>query len=450
MALFFSEKSAKKSPKPTACLTLSIESLDYQGLGVAKHNGKTWFVQNALPGEQVEAKVVEEKRQFGQAQAVKFLRKSANRQTPFCTLYGKCGGCQMQHIPLALQRETKQATLIRRLQKLQAAPIVVEEMITGDDRAYRRRAKLSIAWQKNQLVMGFRQAQSDEIVSLSECAVLEPTLAALLPELQHLLLNWSKPKSLGHIELVAADNGVAVLLRHIGEIAQKDREMLMNFAKNAQIMLFVMCDKNAIEQWRGDAPFYEIDGLRLAFSIRDFIQVNRELNAKMVQTAVNWLDLHGSERVLDLFCGMGNFTLPIAKRAAKVVGVEGVAPMVSQAQENARSNGIYNAEFYQTDLDQPFIDQPWAAKPFDKVLLDPARNGAYFALDHLCNLAPERIVYASCNPATLVRDAEKLIARGYHIRQTAMIDMFPHTAHLESITLFVKKSSKLTACKEPL
>lgn len=438
MALFYSEKPAKKPQKPTALTRFSVQDLDYQGVGVAKVGGKTWFIENALPSETVEAKILEEKPRYGRAQAVKIVQKSANRQTPFCAVYDLCGGCQMQHIPLDLQRETKQKALFQRLQKLQATPISFQPMIVGNDKTYRRRAKLSIAIQKNQLVVGFRQANSQTITPIRQCDVLEPELAALLPELQALLQQWRAPKKLGHIELVRADNGVALLLRHLGEIGGEDRQNLQNFAEKHRLLLFVMSEKEQIEQWRGDAPFYEIDGLKLAFSIRDFIQVNAELNRKMVETALNWLELSGTERVLDLFCGMGNFTLPLAKKAAQVVGIEGVEPMVEQARQNATASGLKNVEFYQTDLDQPFATQPWAALPFDKVLLDPARNGALFCLDHLCALQPSRIVYVSCNPATLVRDAEKLIANGYRIQKAAMIDMFPHTGHLESVTLFVK------------
>ncbi|AGH37687.1 23S rRNA (uracil(1939)-C(5))-methyltransferase RlmD [Bibersteinia trehalosi] len=438
MALFYSDKLAKKSQKKTAYTQFQIQDLDYQGLGVAKLNGKTYFVENALPNEVVQAQVMEEKRQYGRAKAVKILQKSANRQTPFCPVYEQCGGCQMQHIPLEMQRQAKQQALFKRLQRLQSQAIDFQPMIAGNDQGYRRRAKLSIAWQHNALAVGFRQAESQQIIPISDCAVLEPALSALLPKLQRLLQSWHNPKKLGHLELVQADNGIALLLRHIGEISPQDQQNLLNFAENEQLMLFVMREKEQIEQWRGEQPYYEINGLKLAFSIRDFIQVNRELNRKMVETAINWLDLSGSERVLDLFCGMGNFTLPIAQKAQKVVGVEGVEPMVIQARANAETSGIKNAEFYQTDLDQPFIDQAWAKEPFDKVLLDPARNGALFCLDHLCDLNPSRIVYVSCNPATLVRDSEKLIANGYRIEKSAMIDMFPHTGHLESVTLFVK------------
>ncbi|MDO9947974.1 23S rRNA (uracil(1939)-C(5))-methyltransferase RlmD [Glaesserella parasuis] len=440
MALFYSDNSAKKSAKPTALQTFHIQSLDYQGFGVAKVNGKTWFIENALPNEKVEAKIIEDKRQYGRATAVRFLQKSADRQTPFCSIYSQCGGCQMQHIPLALQRETKQQTLFNRLQKLQAEPIRFEPMLVGQGTNYRRRVKLSMAVQKNTLVVGFRQANTREIIPLNHCDILEPELNTLLPKLQQLFASWKNKKQLGHIELVQADNGVALLLRHIGELHSQDSDKLQRFVEQEDLLLFVMTDKDQISQWRGEVPYYQINGLTLHFSIRDFIQINREMNKQMVNKAIVWLDLQSTDRVLDLFCGMGNFTLPIAPFVEEVVGIEGVEPMVAQAKQNAQTNQINNAKFYQTDLDKPFVDQPWAKAYFNKALLDPARNGAYFALDHLCELQPERIVYVSCNPATLVRDAEKLIAKGYRLSQSAMIDMFPHTAHLESISLFERRT----------
>lgn len=439
MALFYSDKFAKKATKSTARHQFHIQGLDYQGYGIAKLNGKTWFVENALPDEVAEARVSEEKRQYGKAQAVKILQKSTNRQQPSCPLYQQCGGCQMQHIALDLQRSAKQQALVQRLQKLQSSPITISPMITGEPSHYRRRAKLHLHWQNNQLALGFRQAQSQQIINVTACEVLEPELCALLPKLHQLLNRWKGKKQLGHIELVKADNGVALLLRHIGEVLAQDRHNLLEFAEAENLMLFVMLDKEQIEQWRGEQPYYQLNGLKLYFSIRDFIQVNAKLNEKMVEKALEWLELTSQDRILDLFCGMGNFTLPIAQYAQAVVGIEGVMPMVEQAKFNAKYNQLKNVMFYQTDLDQPFIDKAWAKEKFNKVLLDPARNGAYFALDHLCQLEPERIVYVSCNPATLVRDAEKLIAEGYQLQQCAMIDMFPHTGHLESISLFIKK-----------
>lgn len=438
MALFYSEKTAKKATRPSALQRFSIQDLDYQGLGVAKLNGKTWFIENALPDEVVDARILEEKRQYGLAQAVRFLQKSAKRQASNCVAYPQCGGCQMRHIPIELQRETKQNTLFRRLQKLQSETIDFQPMLASNPDHYRRRAKLSVMWEKSGLVIGFRQANSQTIIPLQQCEVLEPELSKLLPPIQQLFADWHQKKAVGHIELVRADNGVAMLLRHIGSLAETDKRNLLAFADHYQLMLFVMSDKERIEQWRGESPSYKIQGLTLSFSIRDFIQINADLNEKMVAQTQEWLALNERDRVLDLFCGMGNFTLPLAKSVARIVGVEGVDVMVEQARRNARLNHIDNAAFYQTDLAQPFIDQIWAAEKFNKVLLDPARQGALFALDHLCQLSPERIVYVSCNPATLVRDAEKLIRHGYRLEKCAMIDMFPHTAHLESVSLFVK------------
>lgn len=438
MAIFYSEKRSKKTAKPTPCSVMKIQSLDYQGLGVAKHQGKTWFIENALPNEEVEIRILDEKRQYGRGQAVRFLKKSPLRQTPSCEFYGKCGGCQMQHIPLDLQRETKQQALFQRLQKLQAKPIQFEPMIVGQDKGYRRRARLSISVQNQQVSIGFRQQNSQQIIPLAQCEVLAEPLSALLPALQNLLAEWQQKKRLGHIELVQADNTIALLLRHLGAVSEADRARLFAFARQHSLSLFVMCEEDRIEHWLGELPYYQIHGLKLAFSVRDFIQINGELNHKMVDRALQWLDLQPQDRVLDLFCGMGNFTLPIAQRAGYVVGVEGVAEMVEQARQNAATRGMINVNFYQTNLDEPFVDKAWAVEPFNKILLDPARNGAYFALDHLCELNPERIVYVSCNPATLVRDAQKLVEKGYFLNKAAMIDMFPHTGHLESISLFCK------------
>ncbi len=438
MALFYFDNNVKKTAKTTTLHHVRIQDLDYQGLGVAKLNGKTWFIENALPTEDVDARVQEEKRQYGRAQAVRFHRQSANRQIPSCAIYGQCGGCQMQHIPLTLQRETKQKALFQRLQKLQPAPIAFQPMIVGNDKGYRRRAKLSMALQKNKFVIGFRQADSQEIISLTQCDVLEPALSDLLPKLQNCLSAWKQKKNLGHLELVRADNGIALLLRHIGPVHPQDRDLLLNFAQTEQLMLFVMTDKQQIEQWLGEQPYYRLHGLTLHFSIRDFIQVNDELNQRMVDTAITWLEPDKQDRILDLFCGMGNFTLPLAPLVQRIVGIEGVEPMVEQARRNAELNAISNAEFYRANLDESFADQPWTTEHFNKVLLDPARNGAHFALDHLCRLSPDKILYVSCNPATLVRDAEKLIQAGYCLEKCAMIDMFPHTGHLESISLFTK------------
>ncbi|OOF37142.1 23S rRNA (uracil(1939)-C(5))-methyltransferase RlmD [Rodentibacter heidelbergensis] len=438
MALLYTQQ---KKSNPPQKISATIIELDYQGLGVAKINGKTWFIENALPQEKLEALVIEEKRQYGRAVAKKWLEKSPHRVLPPCPYYERCGGCQAQHIPIEMQREAKQSALFKRLVKLQQEPIDFQPMICGEPWQYRRRVRLSLKFtpKTKQIDMGFRQKNTHDLISVARCEVVEPAINHLLPKLTALLSDYSTPKQLGHIELVAADNGVAMLLRYMGNLAEIDRTLLIHFAKQENIMLFLQSDEG-IEQLYGEPPYYQFsDSMKFHFDIQDFIQVNRKLNEAMVQTALDWLALQPTDHVLDLFCGMGNFTLPLAKRVKSAVGIEGVADMAEKAKQNAARNQIKNIEFFQANLDQSFVGQIWANQPFNKILLDPPRSGAAFALTALSELKAEKILYVSCNPATLVRDAEILRGFGYKIEKSAVVDMFPHTGHLESITLFSTK-----------
>ncbi|MGC7560213.1 23S rRNA (uracil(1939)-C(5))-methyltransferase RlmD [Pasteurella sp. PK-2025] len=429
-----------KQKHATTRLRTEILDLDYQGLGVAKIQGKTWFIENALPQEIVEVQTIEEKRQYGRGIAQKILKASAQRQSPPCEVYHRCGGCQMQHLPIDLQRQTKQNALVKRLAKLQP-DVQVMPMITSDAWHYRRRVRLSM-WlnpKTKQLDIGFRQKHSQQIVNIQQCEVLEPQLNQLLPALTALFRQWSSPQKLGHLELVQADNGTAVLLRHLGSLAEIDRTLLLNFATKHQLMLFLQ-QEDAIVQIYGEPPYYQLEpGLTLQFDIRDFIQVNTTLNQKMVKTALDWLELTPQDHVLDLFCGMGNFTLPLSRFVNQVIGIEGVEEMVHKAKKNATLNQCHNVQFYQANLEQGFVDQPWAKNAFNKILLDPPRAGAAFALQALCDLQAQKILYVSCHPATLVRDTEILVQAGYALKKVAMIDMFPQTGHLESISLFEKE-----------
>lgn len=443
MALLYQQKKRVKNPphfsKQASFFEAEILELDYQGLGVAKVKGKTWFVENALPNELVQAQILEDKRQYGKAVTRKILRPAKERLTPKCAYYEQCGGCQSQHIPIKMQREAKQQSLFQRLYKLQPKGITLMPMISGDEWQYRRRIRLSLVWAvaDKTLKMGFRRKQSEQIIPIACCEVAVDEINALLPKLQKLLSQFSQPQNLGHIELVVADNGVAMLLRYRQDLKENDRTLLKNFAEKLNINLFLQDDKQ-IFQLRGETPYYCIGDLRLQFDIRDFIQVNAELNLQMVATALDWLELNKQDNVLDLFCGMGNFTLPLSRYVKSAVGIEGVLPMVEKAKANAARNGCQNVEFFRADLSQSFGDQPWAKEVFNKILLDPPRAGADFALNALCDLQAEKMLYVSCNPATLIRDAEILLNAGYRIDKVAMIDMFSHTGHLESMTLFVR------------
>ncbi|XWY21007.1 23S rRNA (uracil(1939)-C(5))-methyltransferase RlmD [Bisgaard Taxon 45] len=429
----------KSVPRPTT-LVADILDLDYQGRGVAKIQGKTWFIENALPQEKVEVRVVTEKRHYGHAISTHILSAHPARQVAKCAYYAQCGGCQSQHIPIDMQRHAKQQALFQRLQQLQPQATLMP-MIVAEPWHYRRRVRLSMRFdaKTKQLAIGLRQKNSQQIVNLQHCDVLSRPLSQLLPKLHRRFANWSQPKNLGHIELVYADNGIAMLVRHTGNLTQTDRTLLHDFAQQENVMLFVQDDQH-LTQLYGDAPYYRLgDGSKLHFDIRDFIQVNATVNQKMIDTALDWLELTPNDSVLDLFCGMGNFTLSLSRQANLVVGIEGVREMVEKATRNAEQNQCDNVQFYQANLDQPFAKQPWANQYFNKILLDPPRTGAAFALNALCELGAEKILYVSCNPATLVRDTAILLQHHYRLKKVAMVDMFPNTGHLESISLFEKE-----------
>lgn len=439
MVLFY--RKPTKTTQSSKNRIATIEDVDYQGLGIAKIDGKTWFIENALPSEKVQFQVKEEKRQYGIGKAVKWQNRSPIRQEPICRWYAQCGGCQMQHLTIEAQREAKQHALLRQLQKI-SPEIQYEKMIVDEAWHYRRRAKLSLQYSTatKSVELGFRQQQSSQLVSIDECPTLVPQLSQLLVPLRTLFQQWQQPKKLGHIELVAADNGVAMLLRHSGSLTEEDNQRLTQFAIYHHVMLFISEQENQVIAKTEEYPYYQIGNLKLQFDIRDFIQINAAINQQMVATALSWLELSANDRVLDLFCGMGNFSLPLAEQAAYVVGVEGVVDMVTKATANAQRNQLDNVAFYQTDLDSSFADKIWAKEKFNKVLLDPPRSGALFALSHLLELQPEKILYVSCNPATLIRDAKILVENGYRLVKSAMIDMFPQTGHLEGITLMIKET----------
>ena len=437
MAQFY---SAKQRVTTRQRITVTIEALDPFGQGVARHQGKTLFVTGALPGEQAEVTLLEDKRQYARAKVTRLLSQSPARVTPRCPYFGVCGGCQQQHVDEALQQSSKAQALARMLSRETQQPVAVEEIITGAPWGYRRRARLGLQWQPKtqQLRMGFRQAASNDLVDIAQCPILAPELEALLLPVKACLSELKAAKRLGHLELVLADNGPLMVLRHLDALHVDDRQKLERFSHKHQLMLFLADGSDMLTALSGKTPFYHSHNLKLTFSPQDFIQVNDAVNQQMVAKAIEWLDLQPQDRVLDLFCGMGNFTLPVGKFVLNAVGVEGVAALVRQAEYNAGLNNLKNVTFFQHNLEEDVSRQPWAAQGFNKVLLDPARAGAAGVMSHIVKLAPERVVYVSCNPTTLARDSQTLLTAGYHLERVAMLDMFPHTSHLESMVLFSK------------
>ncbi|HFQ8225776.1 TPA: 23S rRNA (uracil(1939)-C(5))-methyltransferase RlmD [Citrobacter freundii] len=429
MAQFY---SAKRRVTTRQIITVTVNDLDAFGQGVARHNGKTLFIPGLLPQESADVAITEDKKQYAKAQVKRRLNDSPDRVTPRCPHFGICGGCQQQHASIELQQRSKSAALSRLMNH------DVTEAIADAPWGYRRRARLSLNFQPKtqQFQMGFRKAASNDIVDIRQCPILVPQLEALLPELRACLSSLQGIRHLGHVELVQAGSGTLMILRHTAPLTAQDNEKLERFSHSKGLSLYLAPQSEILEAVSGQTPWYESNGLRLNFSPRDFIQVNEGVNQKMVASALAWLDVQPGDRVLDLFCGMGNFTLPLATRAASVVGVEGVPALVEKGRENAQQNELHNVTFFHENLEEDVTRQPWAKNGFDKVLLDPARAGAAGVMQHIIKLQPGRIVYVSCNPATLARDSEALLRAGYQIQRLAMLDMFPHTGHLESMVLF--------------
>ncbi len=438
MARFFQPK--KKTQVNTKHQSVLVEKLDHHGAGIAYQNKKPVFIEGALPQEQVLVQITESKSKFARANLIKIQTESAERIAPFCPHYQVCGGCNMQHLGLEKQQQHKQQTLSQLMRKFSGQTTALEAPLVGESLGYRRRARVSLKVDKKsrQLQFGFRKKQSKEIVNVVDCPVLDIGLNALMSPLFELLKTFRHQENLGHIELVKGDNTRVVVLRHMKALDEQDQAALEAFAKEQQVSLYLMPQSDVLNRVVGDQAHYLETGVTIPFEPNNFIQVNQDVNQKMVEQALNWLDLTVEDRVLDLFCGLGNFSLPMAKKVRSVIGVEGVDAMVEKATHNAEINQLENARFFQANLEQDMSGQPWATEKFDKILLDPARAGASGIVDQLSDLGASRVVYVSCNPATLARDSQSLLNQGFQLRKLGMLDMFPHTSHLESMALFVK------------
>ncbi|WGY47893.1 23S rRNA (uracil(1939)-C(5))-methyltransferase RlmD [Vibrio sp. ABG19] len=438
MARFFQPK--KKTTLNQKHQAVSVTKLDHQGAGIAFQDNKPVFIDGALPGEEVLMQLTESKSKFARAKLIKVLKPSGERVEPFCPHYGECGGCDLQHLAHSAQIEHKQQALSQLMAKFAGQTLALSAPVCCDDQGYRRRARLSLLWDKksSQLQFGFRRKQSKNIVTVTDCAVLEPSLNALLPELKTLLSDFARPDQLGHVELVKGDNTRVLVLRHLAPLAKADMAALSGFAEQHALTLYLMPASDELNLICGPEAEYLEAGVTIPFLPSHFIQVNQQVNQAMVKQALSWLDVQPQDRVLDLFCGLGNFSLPLAKLAKEVVGVEGVDDMVRHAQSNAARNQISNTDFYQANLEQDMTNEAWAGEKFAKVLLDPARAGAAGIVEQLARLGAQRVVYVSCNPATLARDSQSLLSQGYQLVKLGMLDMFPHTSHLESMALFVK------------
>lgn len=419
---------------------LSIERLANDGRGIAFFEGRTWFVMGALAGEEVEARVLGAHGKVVEARTERvFVANDLRRPAP-CAHAGRCGGCSVQHLPHNEQLALKQRMLAEQLSRVAGVePEAWAEPLSGPEFAYRRRARVAVRWdlKTKKLEVGFRAAGSQDIVGIDQCPVLVQPLQPIMSRLPDMLRRLSKPQALGHVELFAGSS-LAVLLRHMAPLSEADLVILKEFCAFHEAQLWLHGEGEPQPADSEQVLGYRLErwNLELAYRPGDFVQVNAGVNEAMVAQALDWLQPGRDERVLDLFCGLGNFALPLAQQVREVVAVEGVQTMVERAAANATSNNLHNAKFFQADLSQPLADAKWAGEGFSAVLLDPPRDGAFEVVRHLAALGAKRLVYVSCNPATLARDTLELVKQGYRLKRAGILDMFPQTAHVEAMALF--------------
>lgn len=435
MVQFF--KESKPKPQSQPLLDVTVVDVNMHGVGVARYQGRPLLVAGALKGEQVRVRLAVQNNKYQSAHLVNVLKAADTRLTPFCRYIHECGGCTLQHMPSDEQRRLK-ADAVRRLFARQGIDNLpeVEWIAPSYTQEYRRVARLAIRLQKKGVALGFRRGQSHQLVEVEDCGVLRPALSVLITPLRQLLNQLKALKQLGHLELYEAEEGVAILLRHTGSLLASDLERLLSFAQQEKVALFLQDDNSRRPLHVPFSLYYQIDNIKLSFTPGDFIQINGALNAQMVAQAQAWLAAEPGAPILDLFCGVGNFSLPLANAGHPVVGVEGVMDMVEQARGNAEDNNLSLATFYRADLAADFTQAPWAQQGFDHVLLDPGRAGAEQVMPYLCQMEPKRLLYVSCNPVTLARDSQPLLAAGYQLVRLSLIDMFPHTGHCEAMALF--------------
>lgn len=443
------KKSKRREPE-----TAAIEAISHDGKGIAAVDGKKVFVAGALQGETVVFQRRKRRRNFDEAELLEVIDASPQRIAPRCAAFAVCGGCSLQHLSVEDQREIKMSALRDNLQRIgQVEPEQWLEPIfnPGDEGSwnYRRRARLGVkdVQAKGRVLVGFREAHAPYVCDMHRCEVLAKPVDGLLDALSDLIGQLSIRARLPQIEVAAADNVTTLLFRVLDPPTEQDLSLLSQFGSTHDVQIALQTggldtarplDEMTYQPLRYSLPDFDVE---IEFTATDFVQVNAPVNRLMVAKAIDLLQIKETHRVLDLYCGIGNFSLPLARRAAAVLALEGEVLQVDRGRFNAAHNNIENCEFRTADLSLVDGSEQWIKEDWDRVLLDPARTGAEAVVANMARLGPTRIVYVSCHPGTLARDAGVLVReQGYRLESAGIIDMFPHTGHVESIAVFEKAS----------
>ena len=438
----------RKKKLPEAPVKVTIESLSHDGRGVAHVEGKVVFIDEALPGEEVEFIYTDSRRDYAEGKVDTLLSRAADRGEPECPHYGVCGGCSFQHVKSSAQIGIKQSLLEEQFVRIGKLEIPeLWQPLDGPHWGYRHKARMGVKYvpKKGRVLVGFRERRNPFLAEIEQCIVMHPSVGTRLMDLSEMIGGLTIKDKIPQIEVAIGDEDCVLAIRVLEPPTEEDKDRMRAFAQSTQIALYLQSKgpDTIVPLWpeTPKLPTYALPDQDIVFRFRPamFTQVNTEINRKMVNRVVEALDLSEDDSVLDLFCGLGNFTLPMARKAGKVVGIEGDQPLINHAKENARLNGIENVEYHAADLTRDLSEKPWANQTYNKILLDPSRAGAAEVLHWFSKWNPQRIVYVSCNPSTLARDAGILVHDlGFRLIKAGVMDMFPQTAHVESIALFEK------------
>lgn len=445
------KRRRRKSRLPEEPVEVEITAMSNEGRGIAHIDDRTVFIDQALLGERVLFKYSRLTKNIAEGRTVEVLQASELRVEPKCEAFKMCGGCSLQHMSSEAQIELKQAMLLDQLKHLEVEPVETIVPLLGPEYGYRHKARLGVRYvhKKEKVLVGFRERNSSFITETERCEVLHPSVGGIINELAECINLLEEKRTIPQIEVAIGDNQTVLVFRHLEALTESDRKILADFCETHSLVAYLQAGKPddlellypaQVEPLYYRLPVDDVE-LKIEFQPSDFTQVNPEINKRMVANAIDYLELEDSDVVLDLFSGLGNFSLAMAGRCQQVTAVEGSLVMVKKARDNATLNNITNTEFIYADLySEEVLAAPWLKQKYDKILLDPPRSGALAILPMLKKMQAKVIVYVSCHPATLARDAAVIVKElGYTLSKAGIMNMFPHTGHVESIAVFVKK-----------